>query len=255
MAVSFFDMLKSILFGSANTPADGEDAAESLLHVGWQQREESFYPGMFGRADGPQLLLTEDMFRKEFARTAVHPFWLHHGIITFPPTDTRQTWLYATSGMSNAFDSEEDEWSGLGVEFILETPLRESWAAEKLARLMVFNLLIAAGHYHDQSDLTYGSIVRLDVPINGTPTDGTPKDSALMDGVKGCCLKNFIALPPTGTARDFELVTGKVELLQMVAISNAEADFAEAEGHEALAEKLAEAGQLDSVDADRVSVV
>jgi len=248
MAVSFFDMLKSIVFGAPKAPEGDDSVVESLLHVGWQQREESFYPGMFGRADGPQLLLTEDMFRQEFARTAIHPFWLHHGIITFPPTDTRQTWLYATSGMSNAFDSEVDEWSGLGVEFILETPLREGWATERLARLMVFNLLIAAGHYREQSDLTYGSIVRLDVPVNDASADGATES-------EGCCLNNFIALPPTGTARDFELVTGKVELLQMVAISDAEADFAEAKGFEALAAKLAEAGQLDAVDADRASVV
>ena len=243
MPMSFFDMLKQILFG-APAPTEGNskngDDSESLLHMGWQQREESFYPGMFGRPDGPQQLITEDIFKGEFARNMVHPFWLHHGVISFLPTDTRPTWLYATSGMSNAFDSEADEWSGLGVEFILETDGPSPWAVGKLLRLMAFNLLIAAGHYKDQSDLTFGSIVRLDEPVSGEDD---------------CCLSNFIALPPTGNARDFTLVTGKVELLQMVAISDAEADYAEAEGHKALAGKLAEAGARDAVNADRASVV
>lgn len=243
MATSFFHMLKQMLFGapaSGPNSEGGSDESESLLHMGWQQREESFYPGMFGRPDGPQQLLTEDIFREEFSRNAVHPFWLHHGVISFPPTDQRSTWLYATSGMSNAFDSEADEWSGLGVEFILETNGPAPWAAGKLLRLMAFNLLITAGHYKEQSDLTFGSIVRLDTPVNDADD---------------CCLNSFIALKPTGAARDFTLVTGKVELLQMVAISDAEADFAEKEGDKALAEKLAEAGALEAVDTDRPSVI
>ena len=245
MRTSFFDMLKQMLFGTPSQASSGDAEDESLLHVGWQQREESFYPGMFGRPDGPQQLLTEDIFKTEFARNMVHPFWLHHGVITFPPTESRATWLYATSGMSNAFDSEADEWSGLGVEFILETDGPAPWAAGKLLRLMAFNLLIAAGHYKEQSDLTFGSIVRLDEPVTGAPTDVAEQ----------CCLKNFIALPPTGPARDFTLVTGKVELLQMVAISDTEADYAEAKGHAALAEILSAAGQLEAVNTDRASVV
>jgi len=241
MPESFFDILKQTLFGApAAAEGEGDDTQESLLHMGWEQREQSFYPGMFGKPDGAQQLLTEEIFRKDFGRNAVHPFWLHHGVISFPPTAARSTWLYATSGMSNAFDSQVEEWSGLGVEFILETNAPAPWAVGKMLRLMAFNLLIAAGHYKDQSDLTFGSIVRLGEPVTGEDN---------------CCLMNFIALKPSGTARDFTLVTGKVELLQMVAISDAEADFAEKEGFEALAEKLAEAATLEAIDTDRKSVV
>ena len=237
MAQSFFDMLRAI-FLEGNAPK--KSGEESLLHVGWQQREESFYPALFGLAAGSPALLKEDIFKKDFGRRDVHPFWLHHGVVTFPPTPQRPTWLYATSGLSNAFDSEIEEWSGLGVEYIMETPAHADWAADKLARLMAFNLLITAGHYQGQSDLTVGSIVRLGVPVNGD---------------ESCTLTNIIALKPTTFAQEFQLVTGKVELLQMLAVSDSEADFAENEGHDALAEKLQAAGRSSIIDVERDPVV
>jgi len=238
MAVSFFDMMKKIFFGSNDQ--DSEPKEESLLHVAWEQRDESFYPALFGQAEGAPILLTEELFKNEFARNSIHPFWLHHGILTFSPNENRGTWLYATSGLSNAFDSEIDDYSGLGVEFILETKEKAQWAADKLARLMAFNLLIAAGHYRDQSDLTLGSIVRLDTPINGEDD---------------CKLTNFIAHRPLGRARDFQLVTGKVELLQMVAITDEEDDFADKEGHGALEEKLSATDQIQFINPNRRSII
>lgn len=241
MSDTFFDMLKAIFFGGAKPNNEDEaDAAESLLHVGWEQREQSFYPAMFGQTEIEPTLLTEEIFKADFGRNAVHPFWLHHSVISFPPTAERSTWLYATSGMSNAFDSQIEEWSGLGVEFILEVAEQAHWAQDKLSRLMVFNLLIAAGHYREQSDLTRGSIVRLGVPVT--------------DEVE-CQLTNFIALQPTNHPKEFALVTGKVEFLQMIAITDDEADFAEKKGHELLAQKLKDAGYLPSINPNRSSVV
>lgn len=236
-AVSFFDNLRSVLFG---IPRTEENQEESLLHIGWEQREESFYPALFGDSHGEQRLLTEEVFKTDFGRNDVHPFWLHHGVFTFPPTAKRSSWLYVTSGMSNAFDNEVDEWSGLGVEYILETPAAADWAIDKLQRLMAFNLLITIGHYRDQSDLTTGSIVRLGIPI-------TEED--------GCQLENFIALEPVSVTKEFQLVTGKVELLQMVPITNAEADFADLEGHEVLAQKLLAAHGNYTADAQRLSLI
>jgi len=238
MSVSFFDMLKSIFLGSSTKEDEPEE--ESLLHIGWQQREENFYPSLFGEPEGAPKLLTEEIFKQDFGRNAVHPFWLHHGVLTFPPTNERTTWLYATSGMSNAFDSEIEEWSGLGVEYILETAEKSDWAADKLARLMTFNLLIAAGHYKDQSDLRVGSVVRLGLPV---------------DGNENCILRNFIALSPCTTTPEFQLVTGKVELLQMIAISDAEAEFADQEGHDALAQKLTGANHHQVIAPRRSSVI
>lgn len=194
----------------------------TLLHAGWEQRDEGIYPDLFGSPEGDTELLTEEIFKQDFGRKDVHPFWLHHGVLTFAPTSSRKTWLYATTGMSTAFDSEVDDWSGLGVEFILETHEQSDWAADKLARLMAFNLLIAIGHYKDLSDMRAGSLVRLDVPIDRRESE----------------LRNVVALTPADHPSEFHLVTGKAEFLQMVAITDTEADFVDAMGANKLAEKL-----------------
>lgn len=238
--MSFLNNLIAALFGKGIPVGEEDEKGESLLHVGWEQREESFYPAMFGPPEGPAELLEETVFREDFGRNDVHPFWLHHGVMTFPPTETRKTWLYATSGMSNAFDSEVDDWSGLGVEYILETKERADWAVDKLGRLMAFNLLIAAGHYQDQSDLTVGSFVRLGVPVNGEDD---------------CNLSCFIALEPSDHQAEFQLVTGKVEFLQMVAATEAEIDFAETMGFQALSDKLDSSPDRFTSNPDRQSVV
>lgn len=219
-------------------PKAGE-VDNTLLHAGWEQRDEGIYPDLFGDPLGNIELLKEEIFKQDFGRKDVHPFWLHHGVMTFAPTEHRKTWLYATSGMSNAFDSEVDEWSGLGVEFILETQEQTDWAADKLARLMAFNLLIAIGHYRDLSDIRTGSLVRLGVPIDG-------KESAL---------RNIVALAPVDHPSEFHLVTGKSEFLQMVAVNDREADFIDEEGHEAFAEKLASAAGTLAIDPLRNSSV
>lgn len=320
--MSFFDAIRDLLFGGGNQsrrdvvnqPNSGpsqDEAEESLLHIGWRQRDEGIYPALFGPAEGEPVVLAEDIFRKDFARQQLHPFWLHHGVLTFPPTPTRATWIYASSGMSNAFDSEIEEWSGLGIEFVIETKERADWAADKLARLVAFNLLIAGGHYENSSDLKTGSIVRLDVPVNGDencqlrnlivleaaayfhendrPTDDTQdaqfcaenaQKNAHIDAqedtgedigedVGGNRLKSAkeeapeegreateIAANPAGSSAPiFKLVTGKFELLQIIAISDSEADFAEKEGYTVLAAKLEEENSFPVVDPMRHAVV
>jgi hypothetical protein len=230
---SLFEMLRNIIYPETQQVDNG------LMHAGWEQRDEGVFPALFGDPEGELILLNEDLFRKDFGRKDVHPFWLHHGVLTFPPTEHRKTWLYATSGMSTAFDSEAGDWSGLGTEFIMETKERADWAQDKLARLMAYNLLIAIGHYKDQSDMRVGSLVRLEVPIDG-------KDSKLT---------NIVALTPIDHAADFHLVTGKAELLQMVALSDSEADFIEDQGHAAFTEKLASATSTLAIDPSRKPLI
>jgi len=238
---SFFDTLKSLI--APQIAGQTADVDNSLLHAGWEQRDEAIYPALFGEAEGAPIMLEKDVFQRDFGRKDVHPFWLHHGMIVFPPAEARRSWLYATSGMSNAFDSEVGEWSGLGVEFILETETRADWAIEKLSKLMAYNLLIAIGHYRDQSDMRAGSLIRLDAPIDG-------EESAL---------RNVVALKPADHPAEFKLVTGMAELLQMVAVTDKEADFIDQEGADAFAAKLREqaAGEkgLYSVIPHRQSLV
>ena len=276
--MSVLDNILKMLFGNGSHAAATsssqapEAETESLLHIGWQQRDEGIYPDLFGPAKGEPVLLDEDIFRKDFGRRRIHPFWLHHGVLTFPPTSERPTWLYATSGMSNAFDSMIEEWSGLGVEFILETPSRADWAADKLARLMAYNLLIAIGHYENVADLMPGSIVRLGVPVNGdeacclrnlivldaeTPTSRNPETSLSPESAQldAQCVAHSSSEDKTPTTATYKLVTGRFELLQIVAISDSEADFAEDKGHQALAAKLRDARHFPAIDVSRAPVV
>ena len=80
----------------------------------------------------------------------VDPRWLTHGVFKSQPSETRKTWAYVTSGMSNPWESEvPEEYSGLGVEFVMETDEEADWAIEVLQTLMAYNLLLATGQMGD----------------------------------------------------------------------------------------------------------
>ena len=73
---------------------------------------------------------------------AVDPRWLTHGVFKCPPNGNRKTWAYVTSGMSNPWEAEVPaEYSGLGIEFLMETEDEETWAIEILQTLVAYNLL------------------------------------------------------------------------------------------------------------------
>ena len=219
LGLTLGETFRQLLTGQAKI-----DNSETMLHRGWEQRDEGIYPDLFGPAEGPPVMLTEKLFQDDFRRKNIHPFWLRHGVMTFPPTKTRPTWLYATSGMSNAFDSLVEEWSGLGVEFLMETHEKADWAAEALAWLMAFNLLIAIGHFDDMEAAALGGTIPMNAPLN-TEAD--------------CPLTGVVALAPTDHPTEITMVTGKAELLHLVGISEGEATYIQEDGHKAFAAKLA----------------
>ncbi|PCI59474.1 MAG: hypothetical protein COB37_11550 [Kordiimonadales bacterium] len=229
------ETLRQLLTGQPRT-----DNSETMLHRGWEQRDDGIYPDLFGPAEGPPVMLTEKLFHEDFGRKNIHPFWLHHGVITFPPTETRPTWLYATSGMSNAFDSVVEEWSGLGVEFLMETHEKADWAAEALAWLMAFNLLIAIGHFDDMEAAALGGTIPMNAPLNAETE---------------CALTGVLALTPTAHQTAITMVTGKAELLQLVGISEDEAAYIQENGHEAFAAKIAASPQGLITDPSRALLV
>ena len=104
----------------------------SLLEDAWEEREEVVYPEVFGDT-GPGIYpLSNDVFEQLDAQS-VDPRWLTHGVFQSPPNDTRNTWVYVTSGMSNPWESDElQEYSGFGVEFVLETEQASTWAINVL---------------------------------------------------------------------------------------------------------------------------
>nr|WP_301539369.1 suppressor of fused domain protein [Methylomonas sp. ZR1] len=59
----------------------------------------------------------------------VDPRWLTHSVFKCPPAENRKTWAYITSGMSNPWEAESpEEYSGLGVEFLMEANTEAIWA-------------------------------------------------------------------------------------------------------------------------------
>lgn len=72
--------------------------------------------------------------------------------------------------MSNPWDIDEpEEYSGLGVEFLMETENEETWAIDVLQTLMAYNLLLVSGQMGDVLPLDYGHRVpfRLSESIKG----------------------------------------------------------------------------------------
>ncbi|UTW60006.1 suppressor of fused domain protein [Kordiimonas sp. SCSIO 12603] len=186
-----------------------------MLEKCWKQRDEELYVELFGKAETEQLALTEELFKEEFGRQNIHPFWLHHSVLTFSPTEDRATWIYATSGMSNAWDGLTDEYSGLGIEFIMEYDAPNPSAKEFIAKLMAYNLLLAMGHYKDKASLALWDILPLE------------EQADLLRA------SHIMLAPPKNFPAEINLITGRSELLQIYALSEEEAKNAEAMGTEA----------------------
>jgi hypothetical protein len=85
----------------------------------WADREESVFPRLFGPQPRGVFTLSPSIFLETFKQASFDPRWLHYGVFEFRPTSTRSSWLYVTSGMSNAWGDDEphpDGPSGFGCE-------------------------------------------------------------------------------------------------------------------------------------------
>src|SRR4051812_28004883 len=113
----------------------------SSLESVWEYREEILYPQLFGEQQRGICTLTFELFDEILKDTTVDPRWLHLGAVEFAPMAKRQSWLYVTSGGSTPWEGEpadykKDEYSWLGVEFVIETTEQADWAINILLRLM-----------------------------------------------------------------------------------------------------------------------
>lgn len=188
----------------------------SLFDQSWQQREETIYPDMFTHISDVIYPISPTLF-DQLGCDDIDPMWLHYGVFKSAPTATRKTWVYVTSGMSNAVEDEATEYSGVGTEFVLETDSENDLAISILHRLIAFNLLLAVGHYVDKSMLDYGD--RIPQPIE-------PHITTLM------------LVKPKQFPVSFDLVSGKVDLMQVTGITAKELEFAKENSSDVLAEKL-----------------
>jgi hypothetical protein len=222
--------------------SDDTDEWQQQFEAIWARREEEEYPRRFGAVPGQDILaLTPEAFAP-FAATALDPRWLHHGLVEFPPTADRASWLYVSSGLSNPWHDDvftPDGDSGLGMEFVLETPARAPWAMEVVAGIVAFQLLIAAGRYGDRS--------LVDVWDRFPPR-------AAFDG-SDSPITALIVVPGEGLDSPIQLPSGRVDLLRLLGVTADELAFAKAQGTDALLEALARAGHGRVTDLSRRSVL
>jgi Suppressor of fused protein (SUFU) len=219
-----------------------DDDWQQQFEAIWAQREETEYPRRFGPPTRDDILaLTPEAFGAA-GEAGIDPRWLHHGVFEFPPTPTRASWAYVSSGLSNPWHDDEftpDGDSGLGMEFVFETPRAAPWALHHVAQLVAFQLLVAAGRYGER-DLV-------------DAWDRLPPRTAL-DGVDSL-LTAMIIVPAQKIESPIRLPSGKVDLLHVVGITPDEHAFAKEHGTHVLLEALLKAGAAPIMDPARKSVL
>ena len=207
----------------------------------WSDREDRVYRSLFGDLGSGVYTAGERVFER-FGK-APHPGWLNHGVFACPPHDERASWLYVTSGCSNPWNLDRPRkdtsgFSGLGFELVVETPAAADWAVPLLHNLMAYELLVAIGSYPGAELLEYGNRV----PLNGSIT---PEFSS--------AIRWLLVEQPKHYASAFDLAAGRVDFFHLVGATDAEIEFARADGHDALVALLAREGHYPRTDVARRS--
>lgn len=215
----------------------------SPLEAVWAEREEKVYRRLFGDL-GPGIYpVGADSFRA-LGHDGPDPRWLHTGVFACPPHEGRTSWLYASSGLSNPWEDEpanysNNEWSGLGVEFVMETDRRADWPIVVLHRMIAFELLLASGKFGDKPLLEPGDRI----PLRASVSLSEPSE-----------LQTLVLSRPDHIAAGFALASGRVEFLHFIAISDTEVVFAKANGSDSLIERLKAAGVYPLTVPERTTV-
>ena len=187
----------------------------------WAFREESVYTALFGPLREGIFVLDAEHFTKVFRQDSFDPRWLTHGVFEFSPTGDRASWLYVSSGLSNAWEAEQpepDSVSGLGCEFLFQSPAQSRWAIILLQRMVAFQLLLAAGRFPGKGPLAIGDRIPLRCPIDG-------KDSKL----------TWVLLTAAADFPGFhQLPSGRFQFIEFVGITEDEAEYARANGNSEL---------------------
>ncbi|WP_035058459.1 suppressor of fused domain protein [Andreprevotia chitinilytica] len=211
----------------------------------WEYREEVLYPRLFGERRTGIYVLDIEIFTEAFGQATLDPCWLHLGVFEFEPTAERGSWLYVTSGASTPWDSEpseydQDDYSWLGVELVMETSEKSPWAISILRRLLAFHVLICHDRFGDAPPLDYGHRIPLGRPIDGSESSE---------------LRHVVLAEPTHYPATAQLDSGKFDFLHAVGVTEAERDYAKAHSTEALIDILAAKGGFPVTDPHRTSVL
>lgn len=194
----------------------------NFLEKAWAEREEQKYKEIFGDLGEGIYPLDAEVFTQQYKQENIDPRWLHYGVFMSPPNNSRDSWAYISSGMSNPWEKEEkDEYSGLGVEFILETKQKSAWAIEVIRSLIAYNILLSVGRFGDLPMLDYGHRI----PMNLAPS-----------------ISHIMMVSPSHYPDHIDLMSGRVDFLHAIGITEEEYSFAKEHSSSELNEKLKEDG-------------
>ena len=188
----------------------------------WEYREAVIYPRLFGSEfEGVSTIPWERLKIGQLS----DPRWATCGVFRFSPTSQRASWLYVSSGLSNAwFDEKPDaaNESGFGCEFILEAPNCADWPIQRLHQLMVYQIGLCVGVYPGHDAMRPGSRVPFGSPIDFGKSR----------------LESGILIEPPHFSPQFEQESGVAEFLQLIGISELEREFAKSHGNGTLKDWL-----------------
>jgi hypothetical protein len=198
------------------------------------------YRQLFGDTGPGTYTLDEEIFTSVFRQEFVDPRWLTYGVFECPPNSGRPHWLYVSSGLSNAWESEwpgQEEPSGLGCEFLLECPHQSPWALDFLSKMVAFQILLSEGRFPGKGPLKLWDRVPLRSPIDG--------QSSLLTSV-------FLA-PALRFPERQQLPSGQFQLLEFIGVTEDEIGFARGNGSDKLLELLVSRNAAPVTDPARPS--
>lgn len=209
----------------------------------WKQREETVYPELFGPFADDIESLSAKWF-ESMGFNDIDPRWLTHGVLTSPPNEHHDNWVYITTGLSNPWGidpaaKQPDQYSGLGFEFFMQTAEPAPWAIETLASLMAMQILVA-------QELIAGGLLE---PFDRVPLGRT------IDKSDRSLIRNLLILPPEHIPTQARLDSGVFDLLLCVGITDAELQFARAQDGPGLQKVLLHHDCIPVTDPQRHSVV
>lgn len=208
----------------------------------WTVREDGIYRTLFGDTGPGIYTLDADLFKSVFRQESVDPRWLTEGVFECPPSSERQSWLYVSSGLSNAWEAESPhpgEPSGLGCEFLFECPQQSRWALIFLRKMLAFQILLSAGRFPGKDLLSIWDRIPLRAPIDGVSSTLT-----------------WVVLVPSPRFQETQqLPSGKFQFLEFVGITEDEAEYARNSGGDRLLELLTLRNSAPISDPTRKSVL
>ena len=223
----------------ADKPDDWQEQFERI----WAYREATLYPTFFGPLLPTIAPLSDGIFSGTFGQETYDFRWTFCGVMIAPPTETRRSWLYVSSGLSNAWDDEvftPEGSSGLGCELVFETTERADWAVRLVQYMMVNRILLRSGGFGPNPPMEYNHWI--------------PLGASIKPGIDSQ-LRYLTTFRHEGYLVPIKLESGTAYFLALVGISKTEENYGRRHGAKKLLALLKQANAFPVTDPERQSVV